>query len=263
MLNGYQPCRFGQVHYRFAQPQKASGKLPFLCLHASPGSSRGYMDFLPMMGTDRLAIAADTPGYGLSDRPPAPSTIGDFAAAMGDLVDAMGLKRIDLLGNHTSSATALELARQRPRLVRKIILNSALMFTPEDLVKMKAGVANVAASDLEAAAARIPENWKAFRKFRPDMNEERAWLLFWEMNRDPMHLDWGYAASFDYDFAKTLVQITQPILILNPNDVLFAITSRARAVVPNGRVLDLPWTGGTFGVHAAEVAALARDFLDG
>lgn len=263
LLDGFQPCRFGQVHYRYVQPAAATGKLPLLCLHASPSSSLTYSDFLPLIGTDRLAIAADTPGYGLSDRPPTRSTIADFAAAMGDLIDAMGHKKIDVLGNHTSTATALELARQRPGLVRKIVLNSAMMYTPEDRVRMRAGVANVAAADMEAAAARLPENWRNFRKFRPDMTEDQAWQMFWEMNRDPTHSDWGYTASFDYDFAKTLVQLKQPILILNPKDVLFDITSRARNVLPNARVLDVPWSGGTFNIHAAEVATLVRDFLDG
>jgi pimeloyl-ACP methyl ester carboxylesterase len=234
-----------------------------LCLHASPSSSLTYSDFLPLIGTDRWAIAADTPGYGLSDRPSAPSTIADFAAAMGDLVDGLGVKKIDVLGNHTSTSTALELARQRPGLVRRIVLNSALMYTPEDRARLTAKAAEKAPLSLDAAAARLPETWQSFRKFRPDMSEDSAWEMFWEMNRDPAHADWGYAASYDYDFAATLRQLRQPILILNPKDVLFEFTSRARNVVPNARVVDVPWSGGTFNVHAGEVARLARDFLDG
>ncbi len=261
LRNGFQPCRFGQVHYRYSQPDTDSRHLPFLCMHGSPGSGLFYGDFLPLIGSDRLAIAADAPGYGLSDRPQTPSTIEDFAGAMSDLVDGLGLKRIDLLGNHTSSATALELVRQRPGLVRRIVLNSAMMYTPEDLVKMRAGVANVAAASLDAAADRIPAQWRLFRKARADVSEERAWRLFWDTNRDPTHLDWGYKASFDYDFPAALAQTRQPMLILNARDVLFEITARARGKF-NGEVRDLPWSGGTFGVHAAEIAQLIRGFLD-
>jgi pimeloyl-ACP methyl ester carboxylesterase len=263
VLRGLQPCRFGQVHYRFIQPATASEKVPLLCLHASPGSSLVYADFLPAIGTDRTVFAADTPGYGLSDRPTAPSTIADFAGAMGDLIAALGLKQVDVLGNHTSSATAVELARQQPGVVRRIVLHSALMFTGQDRAAYRAKLPDIVPPDHDTAAKRLPDLWQKFAKMRAEQGDERAWARFWEMNRDPVHIGWGYAASFEYDFAKTLVQLAQPTLILNPRDELFAITARANGVMRNGRVLDLPWTGGTFGVHVAEVATLVRDFLDG
>jgi len=263
ILEGFQPCRFGQVHYRFQKPAVKSSKVPLLCLHASPGSSIVYLDFIAQMGTDRLTIAADTPGYGLSDHPPKPSTIGDFVDAMCDLLDGLGVKRIDLLGNHTSSATAVELAVRRPDLVRRVVLHSALMFTPEDRSAYRAKMANVTPPDLDTALSRMPERWRALRKLRPEWSEERAWAMLWETNRDPMHVGWGYAASFDYDFAPAFMRLKQPVLVLNPKDELFDITARARNLLPNAQVKDLPWSSGSFAAHCAEVADETRRFLDG
>jgi pimeloyl-ACP methyl ester carboxylesterase len=260
---GFQPSRFGEVHYRQVQPAAPSAKVPLLCLHASPGSSIIYLDFLAHIGTDRLVIAADTPGYGLSDRPPTPSTIADFAGAMADLLDGLGLKQVDVLGNHTSSATAVELARQRPGLVRRMVLHSALMFTPQDRAAYRAKMANIAPPDLETALAAMPDRWRALRKARPEWSEERAWAMLWETSHDPMHVGWGYTASFDYDFAAGLAQIRQPILILNPQDELHDITARARSLMPNAQMQDLPWASGSFGIHSAEVAARMRNYLDG
>lgn len=40
-----------------------------LCRHASSGSGIGFANFLAEMDKDRLAIAADNPGFGLSDQP--------------------------------------------------------------------------------------------------------------------------------------------------------------------------------------------------
>jgi pimeloyl-ACP methyl ester carboxylesterase len=214
------------------------------------------------MGTDRLAIAPDTPGYGLSDRPAAPATIEDYAAAMSDLCDGLGLEKIDLMGNHTSSSTAVELARQRPNLVRKIVINSALMYTPEDRARYRATMPSRAPATREAAAAAMPELWKYLRALRSDLSEEDAWALFWDMNRDPTHRAWGYAASFEYDFEKALAQTRQPILILNTHDELFEITARAEGVIPNARIQELKWESGTFTVHAEEVAAIIRAFMD-
>ncbi|MEP6444067.1 MAG: hypothetical protein ABJ034_04180, partial [Hyphomicrobiales bacterium] len=151
---------------------------------------------------------------------------------------------------------------QRPDLVRKIVLNSALLFTPEELADIRADVARSQASSLEAAADQVPERWRRFRKYRSDLSEEQAWLFFWETNRDPMHQSWGYAAAFDYNFAEALAQTNHPMLILNPDDVLFPMTKRARDLVRNGKVVNLPWKMGTFGTHSAKVATLIRDFLE-
>ncbi len=69
-----------------------------------------FEPLLAHMGTDRLALAPDTPGYGLSDPPPAPLSIPDYAAALGDAVDALDLGEIDLMGAHTGSRIAVEFA---------------------------------------------------------------------------------------------------------------------------------------------------------
>lgn len=263
VLKGYQPCRFGQVHYRYAEPKGGSRRTPILFLHASPNSSQTYCRLLPVMGADRLSIAADTPGYGMSDRPPSQPSIEDFAAAMGELVDGLGLKQVDVFGNHTSSATAIELARQRPEQVRRVALASALMFTPQELATMRESAAKRAAPSLSEQIGTIPERWARHRKIWSHLGDELAWLLFWDVNRDVTHNTWGYNASFNYDFRKTLVGLPQPLLILNPKDDLHEVTARAKTLVRNGRVLDLPqFTSGTLQVHAREIGAILRDFLD-
>ena len=70
----YVETRFGQLHLRIAQPAAAS-RPALICFHMSPMSGRIYENFLAKIGTDRVAIAADTPGFGMSDAPPAPPEI--------------------------------------------------------------------------------------------------------------------------------------------------------------------------------------------
>lgn len=261
MLHSMQPCRFGSIHYRYVKPVKASGKPPLLCLHASPGSSTVFSRLLPLIGADRLTIAADNPGFGLSDRPPTPSTIPDFAGAMGDLLDSLGLEQVDLVGSHTGSATAVELARQRPKAVRRIVLHAAPMFTPQEIADYKAKQAGSFSASLDEAAARMPDLWNRFAKTRTDLGDEAAWQLFVEMNRDPLHLSWGSDAALAYEFADNLRQLRHPILVLNPQESLTAITARARGIAPNVEVMDLPWAGGLFSAHAAEVAPIIQAHL--
>ncbi len=263
IVRGYQPCRFGQVHYRSVEPKGGRRRTPVLFLHASPNCSLTYDRLLPVMGADRLAIAADTPGHGLSDRPPTQPSIADFAAAMGDLVDALGLKQIDVFGNHTGSATAVELARQRPDQVRRVVISSALMFTPQELAGYREGVAKRAAPTLDEHISSLSEGWTRHRKIWSHLGEDLAWILFWDVHRDVMHNTWGYNAVFAYDFPQAMAQIRQPLLVLNPKDDLHEVTARARPLIRNGKVLDLPdWTTGVLQIHAREVGAIVRDFLD-
>ena len=127
----YVDSRWGQIHLHMAG-QQGAGKRPLLCFHLSPGSGRMYLPFLAAMGDDRLAIAADTPGYGGSNRPPAPpAAVADYAAALGDILDALDLRDIDLMGAHTGSRLAVELAHQRPDRIHRLILFGAAVYTPQ------------------------------------------------------------------------------------------------------------------------------------
>lgn len=256
------PCRFGVIHYHFVKPEKPTGKLPVLCFHASPGSGLGFTRFLPILGTDRMVIAADNPGFGLSDRPQQPSTIADFAGAMGDLMHALNLKQVDLVGSHTGSATAVELTRQRPRAVRRLVLHAAPLFTPQEIADYKARLAAGHPDSLDQAAAQLPDLWSKFARMRNELGDDLAWKVFWEMNRDPLHRGWGHDAAFAYDYAGGLKQVRQPTLILNPQESMSPVTARARDMAPNIQVMDLPWTGGLFSLHAPDVAPLVRAHLD-
>ena len=62
----YAEARFGQVHYRIAEP-KLPTQTPLMCFHLSPSSGRIYGRLLADMGRDRIALAPDTPGFGDSD----------------------------------------------------------------------------------------------------------------------------------------------------------------------------------------------------
>ncbi len=73
VTRNYRQGRFGQLHYRLAAPQtellgQAISKTPLLFLHSIPNSSRMYNQLLAEMGRDRIAIAIDTPGFGLTLR---------------------------------------------------------------------------------------------------------------------------------------------------------------------------------------------------
>jgi pimeloyl-ACP methyl ester carboxylesterase len=60
-------------------------------------------------------IALDLPGFGDSSKPiAAPYDAGFFAAACIELLDALGLERVHLIGNSLGGRVALEIALRIP-----------------------------------------------------------------------------------------------------------------------------------------------------
>jgi poly(3-hydroxyoctanoate) depolymerase len=67
-------------------------------------------------------IAFDPPGAGLSQRPQLPLRMGGLAAVVGELLDELGLERVDVLGYSWGGGLAQELARRAPDRVRRLVL---------------------------------------------------------------------------------------------------------------------------------------------
>ena len=121
LRRAYFDCRYGQLHVRTAFPNTGGfdERTPLVLLHERGASSRTFLPLLPELGADRSLYAVDTPGCGESDPPREPS-IADCAAAIGDLLDGLRLREVDLLGYRTGSAMAAELAIARPKQVRRV-----------------------------------------------------------------------------------------------------------------------------------------------
>ena len=113
---GYFESRYGQLHVHNAIPPGGGFEegTPLLCLHRVPLSGRMFERFLALAGRDRSVYAPDLPGFGDSDPPASRPAIVDYAAAIGDFLDTMRFRQIDILGYHTSSLIAAELAVTRP-----------------------------------------------------------------------------------------------------------------------------------------------------
>lgn len=251
----------GQMHYRIARPDTAT-QTPLMCLHMSPSSGRIYDKLLRDMGRDRIAIAPDTPGFGESDPPASPPEIADFARANFGLLDQLGVAGpVDVMGYHTGSLTAMEMARQQPDRVRRLVLVSAAMFTPEEFAAMKV---EFAPRPLHEDGQHLVDLWLELRHWRdPKQSLEDTQVSFAEHLRGGQTAWWGHQAAFNYPRGDVLPTLSQPILVLNPEDDLYEYTQRAASRIQNGRVHDLPgWSHGFLDIYTAEVAALLRDFLD-
>jgi pimeloyl-ACP methyl ester carboxylesterase len=120
----YFDCRYGQLHLHYAIP--AGGGFDeataLLCIAGAPGSGRFFHPLLRPLGRDRCVYAPDLPGCGESDAAPHASS-ADLAAALGDLVDSMLLKQVDILAHESGVGIALALLAQRPTQIGRVVLS--------------------------------------------------------------------------------------------------------------------------------------------
>jgi len=260
VTRGYVDGRFGQIHYRQARPT-APTRAPLLCFHSSPNSGRLYQNFLPQMAQDRVVVAVDTPGFGYSDPPARPPSIEDYAAAMGDLIDGLGLEQVDLIGYHTGSEIGVALALARPVQVRRLVMVSAPIFTQQELDDHRT---HYAARALTEDGSHLVAMWGGHRHWSGvGWTKELLAEQFSDVVRRPEISWWGHNAAFNYPTAEHLAKVEQPVMVLNPDDDLCEQTKRAEPILRNGHVKPLPgWGHGFLDVHREEAAVILREFLD-
>ena len=260
----YVDGRFGQLHVYQAGPEDDSGQPPLLCFHMSPFAAVIYENFLAEMGRDRRAIAVDTPGFGNSDPPPQPPLIPDYAAAMGDVMDALELETVDVMGFHTGSKTCLEVARQQPERVRRIVMVSIAFWTAAERANREV---IIKAPEITTDGSHLSDSWQAMVRW--SMAGRTLAMIadsFYASQLNPAITHWGHQAAYQYDVEEAAAAVNKPILLLNPEDDLVEQTPRFQPLMrhPDSRMVDLPgWAHGFLDLKTAETAELVRDFLDG
>jgi pimeloyl-ACP methyl ester carboxylesterase len=91
-------------------------------VHGAACDGRVWRHELEVLSDDFIVIAWDAPGCGASADPPGSFDLGDFAACLAGLLDALAVERAHVLGHSWGSSVVLELWRDRPELVASMVL---------------------------------------------------------------------------------------------------------------------------------------------
>jgi pimeloyl-ACP methyl ester carboxylesterase len=124
LRRAYFECRHGQLHVHNAIPDGGGFDelTTLICLHGGTGTGRSFLELSKRLGTSRSIYSPDLPGCGESDAAPSRLSVTAYADAVGDFLDSMRFRQVDLLGAGASAAVAVELAIGRPKVVRKVCL---------------------------------------------------------------------------------------------------------------------------------------------
>lgn len=97
-----------RVHYRRCGTGPA-----LLMIHQSPRSGAEYEPLMRQWGRHFTCIAPDSPGFGQSDPLPGTPEVADFAAALGEFAQALGLRRCAAYGFHSGGIILVAALKRR------------------------------------------------------------------------------------------------------------------------------------------------------
>lgn len=231
-----------EVHYR-----RAGSGPPFVLFHVSPQTSAFVMPHLLPLADRYTLIALDTPGYGESDplRNPAP-VMADYADAVRETLDALGIDRAPVWGSHTGANIAVELARRAPDRVAAVILDGLSLSTPE--VAQDRTDHYAPRFTPTADGAHLAWAWQHTRdqlifwpwyeahkenRLRADMKDADYLhdVVLYKMHASSYWL--GYRAAFGHDSRDALKQLTVPTFFVTADADAHTAVERSLPELPD------------------------------
>lgn len=115
-----------------AGPTGATETLVFV--HGLGGSQSTWASVLSGFVDNYRIVAIDLPGHGASDKPAPQSaayTLSGLSTALGEVIEKLDLAPAILIGHSLGGGAALQLALDRPKLMRAIVLVDSVGLGPE------------------------------------------------------------------------------------------------------------------------------------
>lgn len=234
---GYVQTSMGQLHYRDIGPRNYP--YPIVLFHQSPMSMiqwAGVQNALASMGIRTITV--DTPGYGLSDPPPAQPSIRDFADNMVPLLDHLDLQQVVVGGHHTGAHIAVSFAANHGDRVVGLILHGAALLTPEDAHAYLTYTGRKPRTPLPDGSHLTRQT----RSFNPEGTERQeildalTWLTIGAYIQGP---DIGHWAAYHYDMLADLPQIHVPtILLSDTRDAVNDMDKRLASLRPDFKYVE-------------------------
>jgi pimeloyl-ACP methyl ester carboxylesterase len=225
-VKGYVDTPNGQIHYR----EEGAGE-PVLLLHQAPSSSEMWEALLPRLAAlGYRAIAIDLPGYGMSDPPPAPPELTDYAASILAAARGLGLDRFAVIGHHTGGSVALTMAVEQPERVRGLVVYGVALLSEERARTL----AEEQPPDSEETGAEVARAWGVYWGLAsPDLAPRIATRSVTEMLLAGGLRQYGHNSVGRADHVALLESLRRPMLALaGRREMLHAQSQEAAARSP-------------------------------
>ncbi|TFZ00837.1 alpha/beta hydrolase [Ramlibacter henchirensis] len=228
----------GQVHYaECGDPRRPA----VLLLHQTPRSWAEYREVLPLIGASYRAIAMDTAGFGDSEPPSGPASIETWAAVAVQLLDALGLPRVHVVGHHTGGVIAVELAARHAERVASLVLSST-PYTDEAFRRARAQRPPIDAVEPADDGSHLAELWRKRQSFYPPGRPELLLAFVQDAMKVRGDVEGGHRAVASYRMEDCIAQVRQPTLLIKAMDDPFAAphAQELHERLPQARIEEIP-----------------------
>ena len=120
---GYVDVTGGRVWYQIVG---SADTIPLLILHGGPGHPHDYLEPLKGLADERPVVFYDQLGCGKSDRPESAALwrVERFVQELGQVIEALGMEQMHILGHSWGSMLATDYALAKPLGLASLILAS-------------------------------------------------------------------------------------------------------------------------------------------
>lgn len=139
---GYVDVAGGRVWFRVVGADSAG--TPLLVLHGGPGMTHDYLEPLEALADERPVVFYDQFGCGNSGAPDDPAlwTVERYVGEVGEVRDALGLRRVHLLGQSWGGGLAAEyVLSTNPGGIESLILSGPLLDADRWVADQRANLA--------------------------------------------------------------------------------------------------------------------------
>jgi pimeloyl-ACP methyl ester carboxylesterase len=244
---------------RLAFTDAGSGTRALVFVHGWQADGSVWRDLRAALAPVR-SISVDLRGSGASAAAPGPYQLKRFAADLREVIEALGIAPVVLVGHSMGGTAALALAVEAPHLIRGLVLIAPVPasgggFSPKGAAYLQATAGNEAAAQawLARTFAQAPAPAVLARLCAAAARTPRAVAL-------ESFESWAYA-----DFADATTNIQTPALVLAPAlDAPEKVEQRVAALLPNAQYEVLPDCAHYAIVERPEaIADLIRAFVAG
>lgn len=236
---------------------------PLILLHGTLNAGRMlFAPFLEPLGRRYRLIVPDLRGQGESARlRDKPYTIEQMAKDVIELAEHLGVDRFSLVGFSLGGAVSLEIARQRPQAVERLVLIASFAYKPASFPEWLSGIVAppfIRLVGIRGLSALLPlvasvdeEAMVGWRSYLRDQSADQISAIFQSIHR--------------FDARPWLGGIQQPVLLIasDPDPVVPPYHSRTlHTLLPHSRLVVLPSTGHSM-IHdeKEKITELVFDFM--
>jgi len=181
-------------------------------------------------------------------------TIENYAKSIWQVLEALKISQVEILGYHTGSKVGIEMSLQFPQRVEKLLCISLSTLTPEQYASKKTSFAPL---PIRFPGDELTKWWKTLKGYYdPDISIETLVQKYTISLKSGPRFHLGFAASHHYNATvlEKLACLGVPTALINPNDDLQNVTPLAEKFIENCVLINEPnWLPGFLDIKPEDV----------